>query len=186
MTRLLTAMALAMVLTAAAAFSAGADDTTSEETAMARDSEWRFFTDTVMGGVSTGRVTQMTEGGESFLRMTGTVSTANRGGFIQMRTDLSAPPPEGTTGVRLVVRGNGQRYFVHLRTAGTVLPWQYYQAGFDVTGDWAEVRLPFSAFRASGALLRSEPRAGSLASLAVVAYGRDHEALIDLREAGFY
>jgi hypothetical protein len=186
MTRLLTAMALAMVLTAAAAFSAGADDTPSEETAMATDSEWRFFTDTVMGGVSTGRVTQMTEGGESFLRMTGTVSTANRGGFIQMRTDLSAPPPEGTTGVRLVVRGNGQRYFVHLRTAGTVLPWQYYQAGFDVTGDWAEVRLPFSAFRASGALLRSEPRAGSLTSLAVVAYGRDHEALIDLREAGFY
>jgi hypothetical protein len=186
MTRLLTAMALAMVLTAAAAFSAGADDTPSEETAMATDSEWRFFTDTVMGGVSTGRVTQMTEGGESFLRMTGTVSTANRGGFIQMRTDLSAPPPEGTTGVRLVVRGNGQRYFVHLRTAGTVLPWQYYQAGFDVTGDWAEVRLPFSAFRASGALLRSEPRAGSLTSLAVAAYGRDHEALIDLREAGFY
>jgi hypothetical protein len=139
-----------------------------------------------MGGVSTGRVTQMTERGESFLRMTGTVSTANRGGFIQMRTDLSAPPPEGTTGVRLVVRGNGQRYFVHLRTNGTVLPWQYYQAGFDVTGDWAEVRLPLSAFRASGALLRTEPRAGSLTSLAVVAYGRDHEALIDVREAGFY
>jgi hypothetical protein len=186
MTGFPTAAFLAIVLTAVAAFSAGADETTTEETAMATDGEWRFFTDTVMGGVSTGRVTQMTEGGESFLRMTGTVSTANRGGFIQMRTDLSAPPPEGTTGVRLVVRGNGQRYFVHLRTNGTVLPWQYYQAGFDVTGDWTEVRLPFAAFRASGALLRTEPRAGSLTSLAVVAYGRDHEALIDVREAGFY
>lgn len=185
MKRILTAVVLAIVLTAAAAFSAGADETASEETAMAMDNEWRFFTDTVMGGVSRGRVTAMTEDGQGFLRMSGTVSTANRGGFIQMRRDLSAPP-EGTTGVRLVVRGNGQRYFVHLRTTGTVLPWQYYQAGFDVTPDWAEVRLPFSAFRASGALLRTEPRAGSLTSLAVVAYGRDHEALIDVREAGFY
>jgi hypothetical protein len=186
MTRLVTAAVLAIVFTCAAALTGGAGETTSEESVMATDSEWRFFTDTVMGGVSTGRVTPMREDGGSFLRMTGTVSTANRGGFIQMRTDLSAPPPEGTTGVRLVVRGNGQRYFVHLRTTGTMLPWQYYQAGFDVTGDWTEVRLPLSAFRASGALLRAEPRPGSLASLAVVAYGRDHEALIDVREAGFY
>jgi hypothetical protein len=186
MIRLLTTALLAIVLTFAAALAGGAEETESEESAMATDSEWRFFTDTVMGGISTGRVTPMTEDGQTFLRMTGTVSTANRGGFIQMRTDLSAPPPEGTTGVRLVVRGNGQRYFVHLRTNGTVLPWQYYQAGFDVTGEWTEVRLPFSAFRASGALLRAEPRPGSLTSLAVVAYGRDHEALIDVREAGFY
>jgi hypothetical protein len=186
MKRILTAVALAIVLTAAAALSARADETASEETAMATDNEWRFFTDTVMGGVSTGRVTPMTEDGQGFLRMSGTVSTANRGGFIQMRRDLSVPPPEGTTGVRLVARGNGQRYFVHLRTTSTILPWQYYQAGVDVGRDWTEVRLPFAAFRASGALLRTEPRAGNLTSLAVAAYGRDHEALIDVSEAGFY
>jgi hypothetical protein len=186
MTRLLTVAFLGIVLTFAAALAGGAEETESEESAMATGGEWRFFTDTVMGGVSTGRVVPMTEDGVSFLRMTGTVSTANRGGFIQMRMDLDTRPAEGTTGVRLVVRGNGQRYFVHLRTNGTVLPWQYYQAGFDVTGDWAEARLPFSAFRASGALLRTEPRPGSLTSLAVVAYGRDYEALIDVREVGFY
>jgi hypothetical protein len=28
-----------------------------------------------------------------------------------------------------MVRGNNQRYFVHLPTGGTPLPWQYYQAG---------------------------------------------------------
>ncbi|MBN2629735.1 MAG: CIA30 family protein [Rhodobacteraceae bacterium] len=153
---------------------------------MQPETGWRFFTDSVMGGVSSGQVVFLTEDGASFGRMTGRVSTANRGGFIQMRLDLSSPPPEGTTGVRLVVRGNSQRYFVHLRAKGTLLPWQYYQAGFDVTPDWAEVRLPFTAFAASGALLRTVPRPAGLTSVAVVAYGRDHDARIDVREVGFY
>jgi hypothetical protein len=157
-----------------------------EDFTMQPETRWRFFTDQVMGGVSTGGVTFAQEDGQTFARMTGHVSTANRGGFIQMRLDLTSPPPEGTTGVRLVVRGNSQRYFVHLRTGGTLLPWQYYQAGFDVTESWVEVRLPLEAFAASGALLRSVPAPGRLTSVAVVAYGRDHDARIDVREVGFY
>jgi hypothetical protein len=88
--------------------------------------------------------------------------------------------------VRLVLRGNDQRYFVHLRTGGTLLPWQYYQAGFAVTEAWTEVRLPFAAFTPSGAILRRVPRPASLTSLGVVAYGRDHEARIDVQAIGFY
>ncbi len=157
-----------------------------EDFKMQPETRWRFFTDQVMGGVSTGGVDFAKEDGHAFARMTGRVSTANRGGFIQMRLDLANPPPEGTTGVRLMVRGNDQRYFVHLRTGGTLLPWQYYQAGFDVTESWAEVRLPLESFGASGALLRSVPRPGNLASVAIVAYGRDHDPRIDVREVGFY
>ena len=153
---------------------------------MQPETRWRFFTDQVMGGVSTGGVIFSQQDGLPFARMSGRVSTANRGGFIQMRLDLASPPPEGTTGVRLIVRGNAQRYFVHLRTNGTVLPWQYYQAGFDVSEDWGEVRLPLEAFKASGALLQNLPDAESLTSVAVVAYGRDHDARIDVREVGFY
>ena len=66
-----------------------------------------------------------------------------------------------------------------------LLPWQYYQAGFDVTRDWAEIRLPFDAFAASGALLRTTPRAHSVTAIGIVAYGRDHDAEIDVRELGF-
>lgn len=161
-------------------------DVLIEDFKMQPETRWRFFTDQVMGGVSTGGIAFEQEGGHAFARMTGRVSTANRGGFIQIRLDLSTPPPEGTTGVRLVVRGNGQRYFIHLRTGGTLLPWQYYQVGFDVSESWAEVRLPLDAFTASGGLLRSVPRPGSLTSVAVVAYGRDHDARIDVREVGFY
>jgi hypothetical protein len=160
--------------------------TVLEDFTMQPDTRWRFFTDQVMGGVSTGGVVFAQERGVSFARMTGRVSTANRGGFIQTRLDLASPPPAGTSGVRLVVRGNSQRYFVHLRTGGTLLPWQYYQAGFDVTETWREVRLPLEAFKASSTLLRTIPLSESLSSIAVVAYGRDHDARIDIREVGFY
>ena len=97
-----------------------------EDFKMQPETRWRFFTDQVMGGLSTGSVDFATEDGHAFARMTGRISTANRGGFIQMRLDLATPPPEGTTGVRLMVRGNNQSYYLHLRTGGTLLPWQYY------------------------------------------------------------
>ena len=157
-----------------------------EDFTMQPETRWQFFTDQVMGGVSSGGVAFEQENGIAFARMTGRVSTANRGGFIQMRLDLVSPPPEGTTGVRLIVRGNGQRYFVHLRTGGTLLPWQYYQAGFAVSESWTEVRLPLDAFSASGGLLRTVPKAAGLTSVGVVAFGRNHDARIDVREVGFY
>jgi hypothetical protein len=188
--RRLTHVALAGVLVLLAPLPgsapAMADETVIEDFTMQPETRWRFLSDTVMGGVSTGRIVFGQEDGQPFARLTGSVSTANRGGFIQMRLDLASPPPEGAHGVRLVVRGNDQRYFVHLRTSGMVLPWQYHQAGFEVTGRWAEVRLPWDAFAASGPLLRRLTGPDGLTSVAVVAYGRDHEARIDVREIVFY
>lgn len=179
-------LVLAAALGVGVGLPAVAGDTLIEDFKMQPETRWRFFTDEVMGGVSTGRVVFAEDAGRPHARMTGHVSTANRGGFIQMRLDLPEPPPAGTTGLRLVVRGNGQRYFAHLRTRGTILPWQYYQAGFEVTGNWSEVRLPFAAFQPSGRLLRRVPEARSLTSVAVVAFGRDHDAEIELRELDFY
>jgi len=118
--------------------------------------------------------------------MAGSVSTENNGGFIQFRMKLPSALPKSAVGLRLVVRGNDQRYFVHLRTSGTLLPWQYYQAGFAVNRDWSEVRLTFDAFKASGVLLRTLPRPESLKSVGIVAFGRDHEAEIDVREVSYY
>ncbi|PTV94550.1 complex I intermediate-associated protein 30 (CIA30) [Rhodobacter aestuarii] len=157
-----------------------------EDFTMQPETRWRFFTDGVMGGISTGELLMITGDGPPHARMTGHVSTANRGGFIQMRHDLNAPPPAGTQGLRLIVRGNNQRYFAHLRTKGTLLPWQYYQAPFEVTESWQEVQLPFSAFKPSGRMLRAVPDPHALTSVAVVAYGRDHEAEVEVREVGFY
>jgi hypothetical protein len=147
---------------------------------------WRFFADSVMGGVSSGQVDFKQENGAAYAQMTGTVSTANNGGFIQFRRKLDGIPAGTIKGIRLVARGNKQRYFVHLRTFGTILPWQYYQAGFDVSDQWQEVRLPLDSFERSGKLLRKVPKASSLESVGIVAFGRDHRADIQVREIGFY
>ena len=163
-----------------------ADNVVLEDFTMQPETRWDFFTDQVMGGKSTGQVVFLQDAGEPFARMTGQVSTANRGGFIQMRQELTSAPPDGTIGIRLLVRGNGQRYFVHLRTSGTILPWQFYQAGFEASGTWQEVRLPLEAFKTSGLLLRKIPRVQSVTSVAIAAYGREHEAQVDVREVGFY
>ncbi|MBZ4021471.1 NADH ubiquinone oxidoreductase [Rhodobacter sp. TJ_12] len=183
---LVIALAVAGPATAETATASASFPHTIEAFTMHPETRWRLFTDGVMGGISTAELVFIEGDGAPYARMTGTVSTANRGGFIQMRRDLDRPPPERAAGVRLVVRGNNQRYFVHLRTRGTVLPWQYYQAGFDVTRDWQEIRVPFSAFRASGKMLRAVPRPGDVRSVALVAFGRDHQAEVEMREIGFY
>jgi hypothetical protein len=184
--RVLTRLAVATMLALGSIGAVLADETMIEDFQIQPETRWRFFADSVMGGVSDGQVQFAMDRDRRFARMTGRVSTENNGGFIQMQMDLPTPPPTGTTGIRLVVRGNDQRYFVHLRTRGTVLPWQYYQAGFDVTADWSEVRLPFTAFAPSGAILRDVLAATSLRSVGIVAFGRDHMAAIDVREVGFY
>ncbi|HUS95239.1 MAG TPA: CIA30 family protein [Hyphomicrobiaceae bacterium] len=179
----LTVLAVLVLCTPSAAT---AEDILIDDFELQPETRWRFIADTVMGGVSAGQVEFVREDGDTYAHMTGSVSTENNGGFIQFRMELSTLPPKGTVGLRLVARGNDQRYFVHLRTSGTVLPWQYYQAGFDVAQEWAEVRLPFEDFKASGWLLRTVPEAKSLKSVGVVAFGRDHEADIDVREISFY
>jgi hypothetical protein len=149
-------------------------------------SRWRYLSDQVMGGISEGQARFESDADAPVLRLTGDVSTANRGGFVQVRRALDSPLPAQAKGVILTVRGNDQRYFVHLRTSGTSLPWQYYQAGFEATSDWQVVRLPLSAFTASGSLLRKTPRPETIRSLGIVAYGRDHRADISVKSVGFY
>jgi len=186
MMRVLTGLCMATMLALGGVGPLLADEAMIEDFQIQPETRWWFFADTVMGGVSSGQVQFLRDGARTFARMTGLVSTENNGGFIQMQMDLPEPPPEGATGVRLIVRGNDQRHFVHLRTSGTILPWQYYQARFDVTQGWAEVRLPFTAFGPSGAILRDVVRESSLRSVAIVAYGREHAAEIDVREVSSY
>jgi hypothetical protein len=119
------------------------------------------------------------------LRLTGSVSTENRGGFIQARMPIVTALPAQAQGLWLKVRGNKQRYFVHLRTSGTVLPWQYYQAGFDVTEDWEIVRLSWADFKPSSGFLRDTPLPQNIQSIGVVAFGRDHQAELEVAQIGY-
>ena len=58
------------------------------------------------------------------LRLTGDVRLENDGGFIQAALDLTHScetlDASNYTGVRITVRGNGEKYSVHLRTPDNV------------------------------------------------------------------
>ena len=150
------------------------------------DARWEFISDQVMGGVSTGTVALEREGGQGFVHLTGDVSTKNNGGFIQARLQLSEALPAEATGLELRVRGNGQAYFIHIRTGGTLLPWNFYQGRFEVDEEWSTVRIPFASFKAEGRFLRKELSAMAVKSIAVVAYGRDHAADVSVARISVY
>ena len=148
--------------------------------------DWEYLGDSVMGGVSQGRMTRETVDGRAVLRLSGVVSTENRGGFIQMRTEVPGGLPGEARGLLLRVRGNGARYFAHLRTRASVLPWQFRQAAFDTGPDWAEVRLPWSDFAAKGGPGLAPLTPGGIRSVGLAAYGRDHVAELWLSDIGWW
>jgi hypothetical protein len=147
---------------------------------------WDYFSDQVMGGASKGRVTFETVEALPVLHLTGQVSTANSGGFIQARTTLDTPLPDTAQGIVLTVRSNAQPYFLHIRTRWTVLPWQLYQAKFETTTTWQGIRVPFTAFAPYGGLLRHSFNVSDMRSIAVVAFGRDYDADLSVRAIGVY
>jgi hypothetical protein len=103
---------------------------------------WGALDDVVMGGVSASRF-QLQPGVAVF---TGTVSTANSGGFASVRTRNFDPPLNlaGYGGITLRVQGDGQRYkfFVRDDEGWDSLAYAY---GFDTVADeWITVRIAFA------------------------------------------
>jgi hypothetical protein len=113
---------------------------------------WRAVSDRVMGGVSTGTLRKETVAGRPAIRLTGTVSLANNGGFLQASLDLAKDggllDVRGWTGLDLDVLGDGGHYKLLLKTADLPRPWQSYRQDFTAAGDWRTVRLPFAGFTA--------------------------------------
>ena len=152
--------------------------------------KWQFYTDQVMGGVSTGKAGIKLDSEGPYLRLEGSVSTANNGGFIQVRTYVS-DGPKSAKGILLKVRGNGERYYMHINTSETIsLPQQYrfyYQANFPTYKEWNEVRLPFSsAFKRSKSQMREKIHGNKIKTIGLLAYGKDHNALLEIKYLSFY
>ena len=168
------------------AHSSGAQTMLIDDFSPNSNGQWRYFADTVMGGVSDGsaRIVQTDIGPAAHLY--GQVSTENNGGFIQIRTGLNGKAAQNAEGLRLRVRGNGETYYIHLRTSGSFMPWQYYFAEFPTTSNWTEVWLPFNSFKASARGMRKALRPRAISSLGVVAYGKDHQADLWVEEISLY
>ena len=147
---------------------------------------WSFFTDGVMGGVSRGKAFFGTSGSDNFVRLEGNVSTANNGGFIQIRHSLAKALNKDIKGLSLKVRGNGEKYYVFIRTNSTILPWQFYNASFKTSKNWQTVKIKLDAFQPSSSFLRKKIKSSSIKSIGIVAYGRDHQAKVDVSEIHFF
>lgn len=106
-------------------------------------SVWGAVDDVVMGGVSASRLQAATEQAV----FTGTVSILNSGGFASVRTRNFEPPFDLSAhhGIRLNVRGDGNRYKFLLRDS---IQWDgiAYSYSFDTVADqWMLVDIPFDA-----------------------------------------
>ncbi|SEV96573.1 Complex I intermediate-associated protein 30 (CIA30) [Cognatiyoonia koreensis] len=142
---------------------------------------WQYLSDRVMGGVSDGGAVIGQEDGARFALLAGDVSTANNGGFIQLRRDLVTALPANSTGLEMTVRGRNGPYFVHLRTRDTRRPWQFYQAQFPTSEGWTDVALTWADFSAKGRGLTATLAPTDIVSIGLVAYGRDHAAEVAIR-----
>jgi hypothetical protein len=164
------------------------DDFSREDNVSNLETQWRMFTDRVMGGVSDATYAFETVDGRRCIHLKGNVSLANNGGFIQVALPLERQgklfDAARFNGVRIWARGNGQTYAVHLRSKHTRLPWQYYGAKFEAGEEWQQIDLPFEAFKPEN--LRRQLDPGSLKRVAIVAIGQEFRADIAVSRIEFY
>ena len=147
---------------------------------------WELIKDNVMGGISDGELEFKADKNYNYARMTGTVKLENNGGFIQFRRKLHDYLDRSNEGLELEVRGNDQEYYVHIRTTGTLLPWQYYQAPFFAKNNWQNVELNFSKFKPSSIWLSKNLSAKNIRSIGIVAIGREQNVQIDVKRIFFF
>ena len=147
------------------------------------ENEWTYIADNVMGGISDGGVEFNSVDSDVYALLSGNVSTENNGGFIQIRRELKNI--DLSKSIRLYARGNNEKYFIFLRTTGTILPWQYYSHEFTVNEEYNEFIMPIKDFKKSGTLLAKQINPKKITSVGIVAYGRDHVAEIYVKELEF-
>ena len=150
---------------------------------------WQYVSDRVMGGISDGQVTIEQDGEMYYARLTGNVSTANNGGFIQLRSGVSFANTEkdgkNLKGVRLNVRGNGETYDIHIITNDRAYYGDYYSATFKADSDWKMIDLPFNKFeRQRYNTLKLD--AQNIRSFSITAYGRDFTSDVSVSTIEFY
>ena len=148
--------------------------------------QWSYLADTVMGGVSEGSAKFGNSGSDKIIRLTGEVSTANNGGFIQVRSSVPWELAKGKIGIRLKVKGNGDQYYLHIRNSSTRIPWHYYHQSFYTTASWQEIKLPFQSFMKSSSLMRTVIKQSTIKTIGIVAYGKNYTADISVLSLEFY
>ena len=164
------------------------DDFTDQNLLSKLGTQWRGVSDKVMGGISEASISRDVIDGRPSLRITGDVRLENNGGFIQAALDLtssgSAIDASVFNGIRILVRGNDEKYSVHLRTPDNVRPWQSYRAQFTAGSVWEAIDLPFKKFVPHR--LEAPLDTTQLRRIGLVAIGRAFFADLAVSEITFY
>jgi len=147
---------------------------------------WGYVQDGVMGGVSQGQAELIDTDKGSAVHLTGAVSTDNNGGFIQVRQRLTDAWPADASGLRITAKGNGEDYYVFLRTTGMARRWHSYRLTFPTSDDWDTVDLPFVDFNPSHAGMPPKLDPGQVIGIGLVAYGKDFEADLTVTKIEMY
>ena len=149
---------------------------------------WQYISDQTMGGVSNGQAILDKDNDMIFARLTGNVSTANNGGFIQIRTNFSFVDliniNKDLKGVILNTKGNGETYHIFIRTSEDRSYRDFYSATFTANDNWEIVDLPFTKFkhRYSNKSLNGN----DIRTFGIVAYGRNFYSDVSVSEIIFY
>lgn len=143
---------------------------------------WQAFTDGVMGGQSRMDARLVRDGENIVLRMTGSISLANNGGFIQVRLPLSergSLDASAYSAIAVETRGRPGEYYIHIRTQQTRLPWQHFKARVPVSDTWQRTVIPFSSFLPDS--VRGPLDESRLTSIGIVAGGAAFDGDISIR-----
>lgn len=163
------------------------DDRSNKDMTSNLGTKWQLVTDGVMGGLSQGQLTLDNYKGKNCLRMRGTVTTENNGGFVQIALSLSEQgdfDASAYTGVEIEVAGNNELYNIHFRTGDLWFPWQSYRSSFTAAGDWQTYRIPFSELEKYKTFHKFSQ--DDIKRIGLVAIGREFQADLCLADIRFY
>ena len=149
---------------------------------------WRFVKDQVMGGKSDGYMIlkESTNQNFDYISAKGNVST-DGGGFLMFRKEIDADNLNDFSKIKFKAHGNNEKYFIHIKTKGSIFPWVRYLSEFDVTEEWQDFEIEFDEFiRYSN----KNPKKRNLNPkkiklIGVEASGRDFEMDIDIASMSF-
>ena len=149
---------------------------------------WRFVKDQVMGGKSDGSMIlkESTNQNFDYISAKGNVST-DGGGFLMFRKEINADNLNNFSKLKFKARGNNEKYFIHIKTKGSIFPLVRYLSEFDVTEEWQDFEIEFDEFiRYSN----KNPKKRNLKPkkiklIGVEASGRDFEMDIDVASMSF-
>ena len=90
-------------------------------------------------------------------------------------------------GVRLKVKGNGEKYHIFIQTTIFYrLPTGYNIATFDTSPDWETVEIPFNKFKKLKDNKDANINAKDIKTFGIVAYGRDFKSDLSVSSIEFY